>query len=414
MPLKAENAGELTVTTCDPDLEDLDSELVVSLSLSSSVTLLESQEFDELVESLKVLVSETYNSMLEGYCDPLHRQIDKFNLLSTQSAKQGFQVESCLDYGFTFGVKGKCRGCGVGTPMFHEDGSGTRRALDESSLGGFFARDGRRRLEDLELCVCDKTAALDRAPTRGEFETELEEVLNGSNLNHACDLVPFSCDAGITNFTKLTTVELKFVCEEEAPTTDDPRMIAIAKTFLLTYNSLESRFCDPYFRTLTGAEIVRVGNLREGDNLPIEVLTTGNCRGCDSSGVDIFELPTYSTSSDRSLLEGLTSDVESRRLQDVETCWCSSQAVKRAPFESEFIEAYQSSIANLTLDCIGTVGECLFGTTFDTEIVIAFDEDGFTKHYVPAVSRKSSRRRSTHFIGTMKNQAIGSFEWLRM
>jgi hypothetical protein len=143
--------------------------------------------------------------MLEGYCDPLHRQIDELNLLSTQSAKQGFQVESCLDYGFTYRVKRKRLGCGVGTPMFHEDGNGTRRALDESSLGGFFARGGRRRLEDSELCVCDKNAAPDRAPTRGEFETELKKVLTGSNPTQVCNLVPFSCDAGITNFTKLTT-----------------------------------------------------------------------------------------------------------------------------------------------------------------------------------------------------------------
>jgi hypothetical protein len=65
----------------------------------------------------------------------------------------------------------------------------------------------------------------------------------------------------------------------------------------------------------------------------------------------------------------------SRCLQD-ETCYCNAQAVAQyAPLESELIAVYQLSVGNLTLDCIGSVGKCNFGTTFNTISVLLFDQD---------------------------------------
>jgi hypothetical protein len=59
------------------------------------------------------------------------------------------------------------------------------------------------------------------------------------------------------------------------------------------------------------------------------------------------------------------------------TCNCDAPAVaQRAPYEAEFIDAYLPAVSNLTLDCIDSVKECRFGMTLNTEIVVAFVDDG--------------------------------------
>jgi hypothetical protein len=78
--------------------------------------------------------------------------------------------------------------------------------------------------------------------------------------------------------------------------------------------------------------------------------------------------------------ENLKDDTGHRDLQrDFDTCYCDASAVaQRVPYEAEVINAYQPAVSNLTLDCIESVGECQFGTTFKTEILVGFDDDGTT------------------------------------
>jgi hypothetical protein len=189
----------------------------------------------------------------------------------------------------------------------------------------------------------------------------------------------FSCETEVTEFVTLVTVDLKVdVLCDEPPILDATEKAALADAFVSTYNDLISTYCDPFFRTLTSAEVVTVGDIREGDSLPIEILARGECRGCDPEDVDIYEFPgSLMAIARRNLLEELEfMNSGSRRLLEDETCYCDVQAVaQRAPLESEFIDIYEVSVGNLTLDCIGSVGECEFGTTFNTTIVLTFDQD---------------------------------------
>jgi hypothetical protein len=59
------------------------------------------------------------------------------------------------------------------------------------------------------------------------------------------------------------------------------------------------------------------------------------------------------------------------------TCFCDANPIaRRAPFEAEFIREYESALANVDLDCVDYCGECNYGSTFRTAVVIDFGQEG--------------------------------------
>jgi hypothetical protein len=174
-------------------------------------------------------------------------------------------------------------------------------------------------------------------------------------------------------FTTFVTVEVQ-ACPEFA-TLDEAERTAIADAFVSSYNSLSASYCDPFFRYVTAANVVRVGDsgtletFREDGSLPIEFEVSGECRGgCDPEGDDfgLYEVPSL-PSSTRLLWndKALKDDTGHRHL---------TQAIaQRAPYESDFIEAYTGAVSDLELTCITSVGECPPRTKFTIELVIDFD-----------------------------------------
>jgi hypothetical protein len=59
---------------------------------------------------------------------------------------------------------------------------------------------------------------------------------------------------------------------------DAMEMTALAAAFIATYNNLISTYCDPFLRNLTSAKVVTVGDIRQGNSLPIKILTRGPYR----------------------------------------------------------------------------------------------------------------------------------------
>jgi hypothetical protein len=115
-------------------------------------------------------------------------------------------------------------------------------------------------------------------------------MLSGVMLVDVLEVDFFPCETNVTDFTKLAIVELEVVCEE-APELNAEHKASIVDAFVSSYNSLGDVFCDPFFRTLTGAQVERVADIRDGNSLPIEVLAFGGCPGCDPEDVYIYETP---------------------------------------------------------------------------------------------------------------------------
>jgi hypothetical protein len=261
--------------------------------------------------------------------------------------------------------------------------------------------DNRRALQSLQddepssYCFCPLNSTVKEQPSIVDFEISLQSRFDQENItidvkqvldiSTAAPTGDEECNPllPVVDFETIVTVEV-VVCEDFS-TLDEEQKTAIAQAFVSSYNSLVAsyRYCDPFSRYVTEADVVRVGSLRNGgNNLPIELVVGGKCRGgCNPDGFGLYEVPSLLSSPNRLLWnnEALNKDDTGHRdLQgDFDTCYCDARAVaQRAPFEAEFIEVYQPAVSNLTLDCIGSVGECQFGTTFKTEIVVAFDDDG--------------------------------------
>jgi hypothetical protein len=334
VPLVLQEAVEVNVEDCIPTLlVELASYVVVTIDLGGGPSLSDNQ-IGELGQGFM----ESYNSVNGVICGSLSREV------STVSSREVSTVLFDSEYSVSaesivYAVTGSCRECTVDAKFFD-----TGVALKDDVFEVY------------------KSYIETKGPT-GVVLVDVQEV----NV--------FDCEAEATVFTKLVTIELEVVCDL-APELSDEQKLAIAGAFVSTYNSLGDDFCDPVFRTLTGAQVERVGDIRDGNNLPIELLVFGECRGCDTVNVDIYELPsTISSIAGRRLSSDPDISVISGRALQAETCFCDAQAPQRGPLESEFIVAFQPVVGNLTLDCISTCSDCLFGSSFDTTIILEFEED---------------------------------------
>jgi hypothetical protein len=69
--------------------------------------------------------------------------------------------------------------------------------------------------------------------------------------------------------------------------------------FVSTYNGLALKYCDPYFRILETASIIKQGSFTPDGHLPVEIQVTGKCRGCDPEMIQIYDFPVLEASADR-------------------------------------------------------------------------------------------------------------------
>jgi hypothetical protein len=227
---------------------------------------------------------------------------------------------------------------------------------------------------------------VERSPTQEEFyanfSAAIESVDFVNHLESVTEVDSVYCSDDIQQFSKMALVEMVVGCNLV-----DNDLPAVAQAFVDTYNELQEHLCDPAFRVLESAEVTTRGQPTIDGTIPLEMLVTGYCRGCDPLlGIDIYDLPPPTTTTPITLDAGgrfLSSRSHPpRRLED--TCYCSAQAVPdRAPSEAEFIQAFQASVESMqgTFSCVESVAECQFGSFFETAILVAFDNVTFADDF---------------------------------
>ncbi len=195
---------------------------------------------------------------------------------------------------------------------------------------------------------------------------------------------------------------------------DDPRFDAVRNAYISTYNSLMLDSCDPSFRRRTSAQVLTVGASRTADTLPIEIRVEGECRGCDPIDVTIYDVPTIlgglsPTEASRSRFLAFNDGAwPVRNLQDGEDsglCFCDAQPTgERAPFESEFISELQKSIEALDLSCISSVGNCTFGKSCATGLVISLSREDFASEIDATDTLENALKRTLNELFSTGNE----------
>jgi hypothetical protein len=298
-------------------------------------------------------------------------------------------------------VSGYCDSCESGS-ILANDVSNRRRNLasEDHTSEGF----GRLLQEDpLSFCFCPIGAEIiEEQLTLQEFEEAVEAGLKEKNISAVitkitetvpddCDLEAEVCLSGElsflctdpSQFVEVVIIDFEYSCAIP-PDLTDPVVQRFASQYMDTFNALQASYCDTQVKTITSAMVVRVGEFRNGQQLPIEIEVTGTCRNCNGgNSVDIYEFPSFADGSpsvrrDLLALKNRDSKSQARRNQE-ETdneCFCDADALATTGFnEAEFIDSFQADILNLQLDCFaGGLGSCAFGTPFATDIVVEFVE----------------------------------------
>jgi hypothetical protein len=378
---------ELTFAdSCDPQqFEKFASKVHVAMNTSTTAPPTEME-----LEQLAQLFQEAYtaeNELNDAICDPYFRKVTTVRAYietnpSKYSIYQGEEdagADADADSPFVyldFYVAGFCQDCGPTTNLFDTDNNQPSRR--------------RRREEELdeERCLCPLDAE-ERGPTQVEFFNEFFKSIKDLNFVTALvdvdEVDPTVCDSQLVDFTQVVLVALHVnataACEGGILLEDD--ILSLEIGFLKAYNGLQATFCDPHFRTLESASVLRIGNNQNDDTTrSIEIRVSGKCRGCDPDAISIYEIPTTSTSSvvsNRFLFEAGTSTLDDSNTTShrrrLETCYCATDATEeRAPTEAEFMHVYQSYVASLPLSsCVSSIGECGFGSIFETAIIASFD-----------------------------------------
>jgi Fe-S cluster biogenesis protein NfuA len=218
-----------------------------------------------------------------------------------------------------FEVSAICRGCDISTiTLFDEPedenlferflhNTPARRLNIEEHNGGaelfgneFDQEDGdaseSRSLSEGSECRCPLDPTF-RAVT--EYETTMAFNATISRLLPLIvvdlyQVLPVPCNLQVETFG--TTVEVDFEFESVDGIISQGDRDALIQRFLLSYNALQGRYCDPYFREVATAQIVdqkvtptiRNRSLRIRQRakfkVTIRIAVVGTCRGCGTNG----------------------------------------------------------------------------------------------------------------------------------
>ena len=257
LSLNVTNVFEINVVECEQDLNDFDGgEISLDILLTNSSNATD----NDLHTFLTQLVQATYNSMMDGYCDPLDRQNISFELISLLSLDMDEDEQGCTLFEAKWNATGQCRGCGNGTLLFDDDKDVAEdqrfRALE--LMSGFVQelranppnRPIRRKLEGTHLCFCDDETIAGRAPTMAEFKEAWGGALatETSYNNSVCGL------------------------EVEQEETDAPSAAPTAEACNVT---LASNFTTKVIVTITLQDGEELSN-EQADNLGFEIIDVFN------------------------------------------------------------------------------------------------------------------------------------------
>ncbi len=159
----------------------------------------------------------------------------------------------------------------------------------------------RRSLSGSSKCQCPLDTSF-RAVTEDEMTAAFAVSISRSTSLQVEDVVeifPIPCNPDVETFETFVDIEYEF--ESEDGTVPQEAAAAFVANFLLSYNSLQARYCDPYFREVASAEIADQAVVRSRRDrslqirkaaskftVTIRVNVVGTCRGCSGSTRKLF------------------------------------------------------------------------------------------------------------------------------
>jgi len=187
---------------CDANVSAFDAEdLEIRLLVQAPVA-------DEDAARFAVLFRNTYNDLVDGYCDGQFLTLTNVVIVITPQIGATPDADGCIPASTLVDSNGDCRGCSDGTPLVSEDPDADRRSLQEIridlgeilSTGTFDIADDsssnnhnnerqrRRRMELNNACVCADDAIRDRGPTLLELYAALNDALQATPITSICGL----------------------------------------------------------------------------------------------------------------------------------------------------------------------------------------------------------------------------------
>jgi hypothetical protein len=149
------------------------------------------------------------------------------------------------------------------------------------------------------------------------------------------------------SFSETLIVALE-ICETAAI---DQDIALIEESFVSTYKALVMEYCDPDFRFLETARVIEQGAFSPGI-LPVDLEVTGKCRGCDPDKTSIYDFPSAVTASSSMLM-----------------------AMRTTP------------------PCVESVGASHFGSTFESTLLLSFENDTDTEALDEQIEEAGSCQR---------------------
>jgi hypothetical protein len=202
----------------------------------------------------------------------------------------------------------------------------------------------------------------------------------GITLVDVVEVQVFPCGNVLTRFEKRVVVDFVIDCTELPAGINDPVFDIIAEAYVSSFQTLHEDYCDKEMVSVNSAKVIEMGDIREDNTLPLELLLEMQCLGCDTETTGAYSVPGGDTTARRYLAARESySNPTSRLLEDTNgACACTADPLaERSPTEAEFIELYQATLSDLTLGCISTTQDCSYGEGIgiDTAAVISFDQN---------------------------------------
>lgn len=364
-------ARPLTVYNCSDEVNSFETDIIIDFVGDPDLAS------DEELMALVGAIQDTYNSLNSFLntetCDLLFREITsvEIDLDAIRNRRRQLQFGGVSGGRFNYTIvqyyssiahiRGNCRKCGKDAALLTNDAS--RRlelAADKNAQSlvpdGVFSRQMALTGDTIEDCTCSATADEFRPPSRQEFATALGnavEVLRSqgeidfiTRVEEITEVNPVNCSAEVT--VQTVNVQVNMTGNPGNASTLDER--ALEESFARAYNEIAEDSCDPFFRTVVDASLLGV-DILEDDTFNLGQRTRHlmrprlnftipfaaffqielQCRGCGPG------TPIFGNDAARRL-----DAVVGRRMQQQDTCYCSTGAVnEEAPSATDFSAAYE-------------------------------------------------------------------------
>ncbi|CAB9519761.1 expressed unknown protein [Seminavis robusta] len=253
---------------CDPLVQQLETAVAIDLSGDWSALI----QSNRTLATADVNVTMTASALLEGaFVEAFNHII--FPLCDWPHFRKVWGAEpqtAAFDpFGnvttVTFEVLAECRNCGYDTPLFHSsnDTTTTGSVLIPLSTSTVRTRPSSLVRQEFGLtndgCLCprpDDTTEF-RAPTFDEFMEAFMLEVAKIQLPPVDDmeLQEVPCASDVTEFTTYVYIDFQMNRSSDFQTLSEQDQTVLENSFKSLYNQLSFQSCDPYFRSVSEAQL---------------------------------------------------------------------------------------------------------------------------------------------------------------